>query len=306
MVYQLMAILASASWALGSLFSYLPSKNWGTINYNRTRILFTAAVLLIVQILMGLAFFPVGLSASAFFWILLSGLTGLFLGDGFLFLAMKHMGPRRTSLFFATNSPMVLILGILFFQESYSLLQILGIVLAFSGLVLVVAFPSKRGASSLEPNPKISWPVASYALLAALGQAIGILCMKQALLEHPTHAITVTFWRCLFAGLLFALYHFAQKRKNAWRTFFPSFRGKKNQRTYRYAAYNAILGLGIGASLVSFALIGGRSGMISTLSSLSPVFVLPLLWFSTKKRPEALAWGASLITIAGIALIFLS
>ena len=54
-----------------------------------------------------------------------------------------------------------------------------------------------------------------------------------------------------------------------------------------------------------FALQGGKVGIVSTLSALSPVLILPILWAVTGERPTAASWLGALIAVAGMALIFL-
>lgn len=46
-------------------------------------------------------------------------------------------------------------------------------------------------------------------------------------------------------------------------------------------------------------------GIVSTLSALSPVFILPGLWIVTGARPSATSWLGAAIAVAGMALIFL-
>ena len=50
-------------------------------------------------------------------------------------------------------------------------------------------------------------------------------------------------------------------------------------------ALTAFLGLGVGMTLLLFALAGGKVGIVATLSATSPVLILPLLWLRTGQRP---------------------
>ena len=61
----------------------------------------------------------------------------------------------------------------------------------------------------------------------------------------------------------------------------------------------------IGMTLLLFALQGGKVGIVSTLSALSPVLILPVLWVVTGERPPAASWAGALIAVTGMALIFL-
>ncbi len=52
-----------------------------------------------------------------------------------------------------------------------------------------------------------------------------------------------------------------------------------------------------------FALAHGKMGFVVTLSSVTPVMILSILWLLTKKRPPPAAWADAAITVAGIAFV---
>jgi drug/metabolite transporter (DMT)-like permease len=67
----------------------------------------------------------------------------------------------------------------------------------------------------------------------------------------------------------------------------------------------AFLGTGLGMALWMAALHGGDVGIVSTLTSTTPVLVLPMVWIRSGTRPSHAAWLGALLVIAGIALISL-
>jgi drug/metabolite transporter (DMT)-like permease len=70
-------------------------------------------------------------------------------------------------------------------------------------------------------------------------------------------------------------------------------------------ALASFVGLGVGMTLLLFALSGGKVGVVSTLSATSPVLILPMLWARTGERPAAGAWAGAALVVAGMALLFL-
>jgi len=56
-------------------------------------------------------------------------------------------------------------------------------------------------------------------------------------------------------------------------------------------------------TLVLLALEKGDVGMVAILSSVSPILVLPLLWFQLKRAPALGAWVGASLTVVGTALI---
>ena len=65
-------------------------------------------------------------------------------------------------------------------------------------------------------------------------------------------------------------------------------------------------GMALGMSLLLFALQRGDAGIVATLSSTSPIMILFLIWFLTKKVPIFGAWIGSIIAIIGAGLIFIN
>ncbi len=51
------------------------------------------------------------------------------------------------------------------------------------------------------------------------------------------------------------------------------------------------------------ALAHGKTGLVVTLSSVTPVMILSILWLLTKKHPPPAAWADTAITVAGIAFV---
>jgi drug/metabolite transporter (DMT)-like permease len=70
-------------------------------------------------------------------------------------------------------------------------------------------------------------------------------------------------------------------------------------------ALTGFLSLGIGMTLLLFALSGGKAGIVSTISATTPVIILPLLWLRTGERPAAGAWLGAAFAVVGMALIFM-
>jgi drug/metabolite transporter (DMT)-like permease len=58
-------------------------------------------------------------------------------------------------------------------------------------------------------------------------------------------------------------------------------------------------------SLLMAALARGNVGIVSTLSSMTPIVILPMLWLRTGVLPAPLAWVGALLAVAGTALISL-
>jgi drug/metabolite transporter (DMT)-like permease len=69
---------------------------------------------------------------------------------------------------------------------------------------------------------------------------------------------------------------------------------------------SGMIGMGLGMSLLLFALAQGKTGIVATLSSTAPVLILPLLWLVTRQRPAAAAWWGGVITVLGTGVLLLN
>ncbi|MDF2388967.1 EamA family transporter [Nostoc ellipsosporum NOK] len=82
-------------------------------------------------------------------------------------------------------------------------------------------------------------------------------------------------------------------------------RSRLSARTIGIGVCGALIGTGMGMSLIMAALAGGEVGIVSTLSSLSPVLVLPMVWRRTRHRPPEPAWAGAVLAFACTSLIAL-
>ena len=91
---HLFALGAALSWTLAGLFSHQAVLRFGSLHFNRLRMLAAAFLLVVMIALTGSFVLPMA------FWqpVLLSAVVGVVLGDYFLFVAMRRLGPRRTAI----------------------------------------------------------------------------------------------------------------------------------------------------------------------------------------------------------------
>ena len=66
---------------------------------------------------------------------------------------------------------------------------------------------------------------------------------------------------------------------------------------------NDFSAMALGMTLILKALQHGSAGLVGMLSSVSPVLLLPLLWWRTGQRPAWGAWLGAAMAVVGCALI---
>lgn len=294
-IYELAAVGAATCWALTGIIATGPAGHLGAWAFNWIR---QVSVTILLAILMLASGAWRELNVENIAPLALSGLVGIFVGDTLLFAALNRLGPRRAGVIFALNAPMSALLGLLLLGERLQSQVILGIALTVCGVVLAIVFGKRRGQlHAWEAVKGPLWVGVLFGLGAAAGQAVGSVVAKPVMAAgvDPFLASMVRVGVAAFClSVLMAL---------------PIQGAKPKARvTLKVAAQSVlvgILGLGVGMTLLLFALSGGNVGVVSTLSATSPVIILPMLWLKTGERPAGGAWvGAALVAI-GMGFIFL-
>lgn len=294
-VHELAALGAALCWSVTGLIAADAVRELGPFAFNRLRWLIVLAILAVI-VLAGRRW--AGAPPGTLGPIALSGLLGIFLGDMMLFMAMERLGPRRSGALFALNAPLAALAGWLFLGETLPARAVAGILLSTLGIALaVLGRPGRSGSHRFEAVRGPLGLAILFGILAAAGQAAGSLVARPAMARGLDP---------YFASLVrIAVAAAAQVALMALPLPPVQPRGRLTPRILWRAALSATLGMVVGMTLLMFALQGGKVGIVSTLSALSPVLILPTLWALTGARPSATSWLGALLAVAGMALIFL-
>ncbi|MDX5593806.1 DMT family transporter [Pseudovibrio sp. SPO723] len=295
-MFEMAALGAALCWAVGGLISSRPSAHLGAIGFNCVRMWFVVAMTLAYALVSGaLLDFDFGTLDI----ILISGFVGIFLGDTALFLTLNRMGPRRTSILFAMNAPISAVLGWIFLGEDLSALASIGILTVVVGVVLAIVFGKRK--DQLHQWESIKGPVVvgvALGLVAALSQSLGSLVIRPVM-QGGADPVVVALLRCLVAATCLTM---LMQLPNPRFKLANPLTGQIVRRT----ALSGFLGMGLGMTLLLFALEGGEVGIVSTLSATSPALLLPMLWWRTREKPAMGAWIGAALVVIGCGLIFTS
>jgi len=293
--YDLLALGAAACWALSSVLSAGPARHLGAFAFTRWRMLLVLFMLWPVVLLMGswrsLDWAQCGVMA-------ISGLVGIFIGDTALFGAMNRLGPRRTGVLFATHAVFSALLGFAVLGERMGAQALLGGMLVLAGVMAAILLGRHKDESHEWEADRGSWVAGiALALTAAFCQALGSLIAKPVMSAgvDPVAATAVRVSATCIAQFLLLWSGFAAARPNA-----PPTRSVLVQ-----VGWVGFIGMGVGMSLIMLALQHGDVGMVGILSSVTPVLVLPLLWFHLRRAPAQGAWLGAGLTVLGTALVLL-
>lgn len=294
-LYDLCALGGAFCWSVGAMLAVSPVHHLGTFAFNRWRLLFVAAMLWPLAIAGdGLG----GLDAGNLVLIAGSGLMGAFFGDIAMFAAVRRLGPRRTGVLFATNALFAALLGYLFLGERIGLQASGGALLTVVGVGCAILLGRRDGeAHAWEADRGPVRLGIALGLAAALCQALGSLIARPAMQAglDPVLASAVrvsvscaAHFVCLWAGV-------------------PAARASQppTRRILAQTALNGAVAMGLGMTLILLALRHGQVGIVSVLSSVTPVMLLPLLWWKLGRAPAPGAWLGALLTCTGTALVLL-
>ncbi len=292
-VGEFAALLTAFLWSGTSIVFTEATMRVGSIMVNITRMVIALLLLSITIILLGL---EVALSFTQTMNLVFSGILGLVLGDSFLFRAFKDIGARISMLLMALVPAMTALLAWGFLGEALSLQSIAGMAVTMTGIAIVILDrqPSADGSRSLNLRGIF------LGILAALGQASGLIFAKFALNEAPIHGIVATFVRIAASVLIFLpIAALLKWYRNPFRTY------AGDKKALSYTAIGAVIGpfLGITFSLVAIA--NTEVAIATTIMSLPPILMLPLVRVVYKERLTGRAIAGAVLAVAGVALLFL-
>lgn len=294
-VSALLALAAALSWTLAALVGYRSARELGSLHFNRLRMLAAIVILTTMLVIRGGSF---SVDISLVMPLVLSGLVGVVIGDFFLFATMRRMGPRRTNILFATNAPIAACLGWLVLGETLRFQTLLAVALGFLGVVMAIIYGKRRDQAHVwEMVTPPLWVGVAFGLLAALGQALGVLLVRPVM-EQGIDPVMAGLVRIMVAAVVFwASYPFDRTQMS--KPLFP------DRSVMLLVGLNGFFGLGAGAALFLAALEFGSVATVTILSATSPVLILPFVWAKTRIMPAAGAWIGAILVIACSAVLML-
>jgi drug/metabolite transporter (DMT)-like permease len=285
-----LSLAAAAAFAASAMFIDSVSGRIGPLQLSRWQMslafLMTAAVILVTG---GWR----SLDLEVVLWLTASSASGIMIGSLTYIATIQFTGPRISALLFTTASPFALALGFGFRGETVSLTQAAGVGLIVAGIVLAVMGPRQEEGAR---NPKPLWLGIGLGLATSFAQALGSLLARPAMLAgaDPVAAMAVRSGTgAAFFILLLAL---------------PALRptAPPAPLAIRQIGLSALVGMVVGMSCLMAALARGDVGIVTTLSSATPILILPMVWVVYRRMPGPLAWVGAALAVAGTALISLA
>lgn len=296
---ELAGLLTSIAWSGTSVLFTKAAQQVGSIIVNRMRVILGLLFLMLLNWAFYGYLLPFNAGADRWVWLALSGAIGYALGDLFLFQSFVSIGTQRGMLMMSLAPLMSAGLAWMFFGEILTGVQLLGVIITLAGVAWVILRrQSERSDANLQPGNTAQGVL--YGLGAAAGQAVGYILSKQGLADDFS-PIAGNSIRMLAAVVV--LWALAGIQGKAGETLSSM---RERPKVLGWLAVAAFTGPVLGATLSLFALQHTQVGVASTLIALPPVFLLPVSWLVFKEKFDLGAVLGTLVTIVGVALLFLT
>jgi drug/metabolite transporter (DMT)-like permease len=294
------AILTSCLWTGSSLLFASAGKRIGFFSVNAYRSAMAVGLLGCAHAILLGSLLPAA-SNGQWFWMGLSGIIGLGVGDFGLFAAYVLIGPRRSVLVLASSPIFASVGAYLLLNETFSPLSILGVAITLAGIFVVLLEREEQQEEKIDTGRRKTWGIFS-ALIAAIGQGFGVVLSKKGMYlgvsvaMNPLSAAlirmtvaTLFVWTCaLFLRKL------PEMRK-----------ALKDRKGMKYAAEGALIGPFAGMTLSMVAVAYAQAGIAQTLMSLAPIIIIPVVWLIYREKTSWRGILGAVIAIIGVAILFM-
>jgi drug/metabolite transporter (DMT)-like permease len=291
---ELLALCVAFLWGLAAVIWTVAGEKISATELNLIKVVIASGLVGLTLLLTRIAYVP--LSPLNLALMSLSGLIGIGMGDVALFAAFQRIGPTRTSMIKLLSPLFVSLVAFISLGEKLGIFDLVGMAITILGIILVV---SERLPHSQETPPRF-WEGVGLALLATLAEVIGVNFSHQVLVQTPIDPLWGTLLRLVSAAVFLALFVLlTRQRVGSW------LKTSDSSRLVKLISVGVFCGTFVGLWLQQTVLKTTAAGVAQTFFSASPLFILLIQAAVQRRWPSSRAVGGVLVSMAGIALIFL-
>jgi drug/metabolite transporter (DMT)-like permease len=297
------ALFAALLWTANAILFSAAGKRIGSVGVNAFRILVAVLFLAVTHIIILGTLIPAANSAQ-WFWMGISGIVGLGIGDFALFAAYVIIGPKRSLLLMALAPVSSVIGGYLMLNEELGPLALLGIAITLMGIVIVIMEKKEdKNDFKIEEGKKTYGFV--LGVIAAVGQGVGLVISKYGMVtvaDEPDVALdplSATMIRMIIAAIFIWISILVVGRIPR------TIRSLKDRQALKLTSAGAFVGPFLGVWLSMVAVMYTEAGIAMTLMSLMPVFIIPTVFLIYREKTSMRGMIGAFIAVLGVAIIFL-
>ncbi len=294
---QIAAIATAFLWSFTALFFAYSGRRIGPNVVSRSRLLFALLLIATAHLLLEGTLLPWSAEPYRWFWLAVSSVLGLVLGDSFLFIAYATIGARLSMLMMSLSPLLSTVAGWWLFGERLAAGELIGIGLSILGVTWTITGRRTGTEATIERRAYALGLLA--ALAGSMFQALNLITARLGL-EGEFPAVSAAVMRIFVAVVI--LWAITALRGRVRYTV----RQWRDRPAFQAMMAGTVAGpfLGIWFSMIAIQL--APLGIASTLMALAPVIVIPINYLLFH---EAVTWrsvAGTLTAFAGVALIFLS
>jgi drug/metabolite transporter (DMT)-like permease len=291
MVGELAAILTAFCWAVAARMFAVLGRSFSPLVLNFWKgILSISALLFISKFFLPNLFLP----ADAYFWLLLSGVIGIGLGDTFFFHALNKIGDSQSIIIAETLAPIfTALLAMSFINEWLTWQQWVGVAIVIFSVDVIIKIQKTSSVAKFELSGYF------FAGLAALCQAIGAVVSRDVLTTYvELDAFHASLIRLL--GGLAIIIVLMVVMKQAW---LPESSNAK--RTWLFFTAATLIGTLLALYLQMLSFQHTKAAVVQTLFATSVVLSLAVaLVLGEKVSKKTFVW--SLTALIGVSILVIA
>lgn len=291
---ELAALATAMCWSISGISFEIAGKRVGSLSVNYIRLIIGFLFVSLYSLVSRGLFLPVDASIHNWIWLSISGLIGLTLGDLFLFQAYVEVGTRISMLIMASSPPLTALLGFVFLNETLNLKSLIGMLVTISGIAIVI-LGKEEGEKKLKLNHSKKGLI--YAFLGSFGQALGLIVSKVGMGEY--NALASTQIRIIAGFVGFTILLMILKKFEGVKVAIKDKEAMKN------TAIGALFGPFIGVTFSLVSLQYTTAGISSTITSITPVTIIPFSVLLLKEKIKAKEVLGALLSVIGVAILFI-
>ncbi len=262
---EITGILTAICWTISALTFSVATRRAGSLTVNLLRLLFAMIMYIVWSKVMRGLWLPTDASPESWKWLSVSGLIGFVLGDYFLFTSYSYQSAKVSMLIMSLAPPIATLFGVLVLHESFTWLNLLGMILVLSGIAIVIL---KREEVDEKMTHRLNYPVKGLLLAfgGAAGQGIGAVFSKLGMGSYDPFASSQIRTVTGIIGFLLII-----SLTGNWRNVRSSIIHNKALKPLLVGSF---FGPFLGVSLSLLAFQHTKVGIASTLIATVPVFIL--------------------------------
>lgn len=287
------AFITAMGWAISSVIFEIAAKKSDSLSVNVIRLVIGIVLLGMITFFTKGMVLPFDSNIHNWTFLGISGAIGLFLGDLFLYEAYILIGARICMLFMSLTPLIVGTFGFILLGETMTIIQLMAMLVTCSGILMVVIKPKNKTESD---EKKLSGKGIACIILAVTFEALGNVFTKVGAVGYDASSSTQI--RMISALVVFVIYI---TFKRQWKHIF----NKTKDLTLMILIFagTVMATIGITFLISAFQLI--NTGVASTISSISPVLIIPISILVFKEKVKLKEIIGAFVSVIGIGLFFL-